>query len=826
MKKRLLAVLLACCMAVSMASAVFADDVPALTEPPAVTEPADPGPPAADEPVAEEEAPAPAVDEPAPADPTPEPVPEPEPTAAPEPTPDPTAEPTPEPTAEPTETPAESTPEPTEAPAEATPEPTAEPTAAPEPTPTAEPTPAPTETPTPTPAPTETPAPATPETAAAKPVFYDALPEPTLAPVTVETVVLTESIKTDGCFTAVVNGSADKQEGVTYTWYRSKDGTNWEAVTPRKCSGDGWNIAPGSEHKLNAALDACTQTLGETDRLYYKVDVTGGNTVTSAAAQVPYYIQLQNGGFETPAVKNLGTNDGASSRLCYIPDNTNPGRRTYFAQMPDTTAGLVWKTTGSAPHWGTKVKGNYIELVDGTTRSYGRYRNNPAVAYNTTGPNSGEQFAELNCEAYGALYQDVLTAPGATLNWSLAHRGRNGTDSMALLIAPVAVADAITTKLSGYASGNVAAALDETVEVNGETHTIREYIVSENGGNAAITDGNTAWGTHSGTYTVPAGQYVSRFFFLAVSTETGNKCEGNLLDDVWFSTRPAPPVAGRANLTVHKTLLGVPDEQLDAARQGLTFTVTRSDGEEVEKIRGADMTVNTADPAQCSYTLTDLPVENADGTVQYSYTVTETAHAAPAGMYWQSGRAGVNGDLQPAGDMPTLTAITPPRGGTVTADFENTYAAYRSITITKRVTGGMGDARRGFAFTITVDGVPVTSATENVTAAGGAALTETGVTIPHRGSVTIGGLRAGQTFTVTETAAADYETSIDDGNTVTVGTSYTGTVGGADAALTVINNKDGAPPTGLAQSAAPAVWLLAAAAVCAAVTRRRRERRP
>ena len=29
----------------------------------------------------------------------------------------------------------------------------------------------------------------------------------------------------------------------------------------------------------------------------------------------------------------------------------------------------------------------------------------------------GGQFAELNCQAYGALYQDVLTVPGATLNW-------------------------------------------------------------------------------------------------------------------------------------------------------------------------------------------------------------------------------------------------------------------------------------------------------------------------------------------------------------------------------------------------------------------------
>ena len=69
-------------------------------------------------------------------------------------TPEPTEEPTPEPTAAPTEAP---TPEPTEAPTEA---PTPEPTEAPAPEPTAVPTPEPTEAPTeaPTPAPTEAPA--------------------------------------------------------------------------------------------------------------------------------------------------------------------------------------------------------------------------------------------------------------------------------------------------------------------------------------------------------------------------------------------------------------------------------------------------------------------------------------------------------------------------------------------------------------------------------------------------------------------------------------------------------------------------------------------
>ena len=108
---------------------------------------------------------------------------------------------------------------------------------------------------------------------------------------------------------------------------------------------------------------------------------------------------------------------------------------------------------------------------------------------------------------------------------------------------------------------------------------------------------------------------------------------------------------------------------------------------------------------------------------------------------------------------------------------------------------------------------------------GGAALTAEGFTIPHRGSVTIGRLRPGQRVAVTEAALADYETSIDDGNAVTLGTSYAGTMGAENTALTVVNNKDGVPPTGLHVDRAPG-WLVLAALACLALTCRRRRRTP
>ena len=955
MKKRLLAVLLACCMAAGMANAVFAaDELPAPAEPAAVIAPADPDPPAP-EPETEAE-PTPAAD-PAPAaeDPTPTEQPPAEPTLPPEET-----QPTPEPTAEPTAAPAE-TPVPTEQPPDPaqTPDPTAAPTVTPL-QPAEQPNAAPAASPVPSPAATVIPASdeidpvPTPETA--RTLVMDALlaaPAAAVQTAVVSTVELVDSIRTDGCFTARVNGSTDRLDGAVYTWYRSKDGTNWEEVPQQICSGDAWNITPGSEHRLNAALDACIAGVRDAERLYYKVEVTGtdGAKLTAAAMQVPYYIQLQNGSFETPDIAGLKAyhdtdNHTPASRLYYSPDGETG---SFFTQYPSGADGIVWQTTGEAKHWKTGSPGLYIELADGSNRSYNGTRNYPEASYSIDGAYDGQQFAELNCEAYGALYQDVLTAPGTTLHWSLAHRarGRGMQDSMALLIAPVDVAAQITDILAGVSSEDddkgllVRQALDRTVQYNGQDVPIRSFMVG-----GEITDGNDQWGVHSGDYTVRAGQYVSRFFFLALSSGKGDRREGNLLDKVWFSTEPAPPVAGHANLTLRKTLAGsLTADELTAVRAGLTFTVTRSDGTEAAVIHGADMTVGT-DPAQCSYTIQDLPVASESGT-PYTYTVTETARTTPASVLYLASRAAVNGDaLQPAGDPPTLANITLLQNGTTYADFENTYARqtgslrltkavddtalheeaeavtntftvadlpigsytlvyddgttrtaaldapgaltvplrglhsvtvedlpvgsytvtetdhpdlanwyctttaaaaaqtvqvpsggvgeavitntyapFLRVTVTKRVTGGMGDTRRSFAFTAAIDGTAVTADTPYVQPYGGAALTADGFTIPHKGRVVIGHLKPGQTVTVTEETLTDYETTMDDGSGVTLGSTYTVTLTG-DAALTCVNHKDGVPPTGLAQDAAPAGWLLAAGAVLAAVCRRRREAEP
>ncbi len=114
---------------------------------------------------------------------------------------------------------------------------------------------------------------------------------------------------------------------------------------------------------------------------------------------------------------------------------------------------------------------------------------------------NGNQFAELNATQNSALYQNLCLTPGTVMNWSLRHRGRSGTDVMRVRIG-----------------ADLASATEQAV----------------------MSDGNTAWGLYSGTYTVPLGQTNTVFIFEAVSTAGGNLSVGNLIDDIRIDIADVP----------------------------------------------------------------------------------------------------------------------------------------------------------------------------------------------------------------------------------------------------------------------------------------------
>ncbi|MEE9303916.1 MAG: GEVED domain-containing protein [Thiotrichaceae bacterium] len=150
---------------------------------------------------------------------------------------------------------------------------------------------------------------------------------------------------------------------------------------------------------------------------------------------------------------------------------------TFFIKAEEEIIG--WSTLANSPSSGSNYfQRNSIEIWKSGFLSVPAYQ--------------GGYFAEINAYINGSLYQDVELPPGTTVGWSFAHRGRSGVD---------------------------------TIQVNmGAPGALTSQ--------GQFSTGNTEWKVYSGSYTVPAGQTVTRFAFQAVSTANGNTSTGNFIDAV------------------------------------------------------------------------------------------------------------------------------------------------------------------------------------------------------------------------------------------------------------------------------------------------------
>jgi outer membrane protein OmpA-like peptidoglycan-associated protein len=175
------------------------------------------------------------------------------------------------------------------------------------------------------------------------------------------------------------------------------------------------------------------------------------------------------------------------------------------------TAGAGWSTTASGG----------LEVWDySSMASYTQWTQNLATY---DGPN----FAELNSNEAGTLYQDVVTVPGDVLNWSLGHRARAGN-----------VGTDVMKVLAGPGGGSGASGLTEQIPLTWDGGPIPVA------GSANMPDTGAAWGVWTGSYIVPAGQTLTRFAFQAVSSASGDSSYGNFLDGIAFGH------VGMTNVTV------------------------------------------------------------------------------------------------------------------------------------------------------------------------------------------------------------------------------------------------------------------------------------
>lgn len=511
--------------------------------------------------------------------------------------------------------------------------------------------------------------------------------------------------------------------------------------------------------------------------LTYTVTIAKGTQSLNDSLTVNYNDELKNGGFED--VHSNGT------------DQINA----------DAASNLVWKTTAitDGQHkieiGNTEGMTSFYELQANGDKWDNVQLSNTAKAYGCASANNGVQFAELNAEGAGALYQDVLTKPGQPMNWRFFHRARtrrgdedqsksviqSGTDTMAMVIAPLELVKDVTTQ------AQLENLLAECTIRNGEnyiTKNNKKYTVYVYEAAATINDlsgtrqswekkwtgtygwvdtyakySTSSWTESNGTYKIPDGQYLTRFFFAAISTASKVKTMGNLLDDVWFSQNVAPPTPGTGRVTVTKKFYGLTEAEAKTLGDSGFISYDKS----VDHHGIADQALTAVDFSRGSWT-SGCYDENGPY-VSVSYVFDEVVEANTDYTYYFKeyvDKANVNGyDL-----TRTLVNGADVTYGSVTMNKENnnksiTFSNFykkntTDVTITKQVTGLLGDTNKEFAFSVSI--------TQNGTACTGVTAKKgdqpvsdlTNFTLKHNETVTLENVPIGATIKVTEVTPGEH----------------------------------------------------------------------
>lgn len=552
-------------------------------------------------------------------------------------------------------------------------------------------------------------------------------------------------------------GKLLKDNGFTVTW--KKDGTvvdrseKTNGVYSREENG-GWVDV--------VYTDGANKT--------YTVTVTKDNKSLNAISTVNYNDELQNYSFED--VKSTGT-----SALSDNSNNNNPL--------------MAWKTTADDHKievGNTTYQSNKKEYQYEDNRWTQKPLTQTEYSYGCSSAVSGKQFAELNANGVGALYQDVLTMPGQDMDWQFYHKARTrigsgnqdsnvittGSDKMAMVIAPVELVKNVTTHEQLQTllnkcivkNGSNTVLGDGTMGEKGKSYTV--YVcestsnIQDKSGNCPTWYGGSyvkystsSWRKNEGTYTVPKGQYLTRFFFAAIDTASSGFGHGvgNLLDDVWFSQNVAPPTSGTGRVTVTKKFYGLTEDEAKTVVKNTGF-ISYGQGTAGKALTAvnfsSDNFVRGTDDNGASYISVSYVFDVSDVAPNRNYTyyfVEEDSKAQVNGYHLK--QTFVDDEIGTSGSV-TVNKENSNRSITFSNFYEKTTA---DVTISKIVTGLMGDTHKDFAFRITgLEGKGVTLENNNGDLSN--------FTLTHNGSVTLKNVPMGTVFAVVETLGVDsgYET--------------------------------------------------------------------
>ena len=552
------------------------------------------------------------------------------------------------------------------------------------------------------------------------------------------TIAIHDNVSTSGCYEAAVTSGGEALEGknVQYQWYKSTDGgKKYTAVEAKNFTAGGKTVSNISgEHgeKLFLALDGGTvsdKLRSVTYKAVLKVNGTEYDSVWDDCTNTTHQASVLNGSFEAPDLTNY-----------------------YFQQfVPEGAEGLFWKTTasneeGGQPAYPSSTTGqndtgendgkHYIEIID--TGTSNDHHGQASVHHKQGTATNGKQYAEINAGAAGALYQTIATIPGTTMYWSVDHSGRDGTDAMAVVMMPESDAKSITTQ-------------EQLLKVLDNPSKYGATVVS----NLSALQG--VWITHSGQYTIPEGQYETRFFFMAVSTYHDKNYIGNHIDNVWFSQQIPPASSERPYFTLTKHVVGLTEDDLQQLSGKLTFTVQKS----------ADGSFTNPETVM-TYTATNSGSWTRNGDGSWTLSARISMKGQTFGNYYRIVESG--GELDGFNLTPTDTNAAVLLQSTTVADFTftNTYAdTGRTLTLKKIVRAP--DPSGSFTFTV------------SYTDADGKQQTKS-VALKNGESDTITGIPTGVQVTVTETNP--------DGYTVTMKESSTGNVLAGSSSYTFAMNKN------------------------------------
>lgn len=461
---------------------------------------------------------------------------------------------------------------------------------------------------------------------------------------------------------------------VSTKWYRSdsENGTYTE-VEKINYQGDKTNLSTDGR-ELYPAFDNGA-------RKWYKLEATlsDGTKVEAGPVQVAYYNELKNGSFEKPVGNKQWSNADYKS---------GEG---------------VWQTTGT----GSGSKANCdIEIVNPSLNSggYSDYSWYGGADAWKSAAREGSQFAELNCEAAGALYQDVLTMEGTPLNYWLSHRARGQYkgdpnqlqyDTMFLVIMPTSIAENKDRPLNTQAElEKYLSELGVSYQTNySQTESDKVYNNTETGVMVLrVTSSNHEWQNISKTLDYTPTASLTRFFFMSGKTASGTNTVGNFLDRVGFSQELPPVSDDEFSIQIEKKFRGLGNDDISKIKNSIQFEISATkDGselseEEIVKLFGTK-TISGANMSQMADGTLVYTIANRKIGVDDKYRVTVTEKNAEADGYKLESTAQtkvlVDGKESATTDDSQITELKGKVTATVT--FTNSYEAsnYKKVNFKK-----------------------------------------------------------------------------------------------------------------------------------------------